>query len=109
MFGFENQCSRNVPHNQPKYPSLQKTHHVLVELACHFGEIACLSMHVPKHPDDRSCQLVVQDDTDLWLFTMVLKRVGAVNLGWGIDWPVNPQIKLARARLHLPTDKQPMI
>ena len=59
-------------------------------------------MHAPNHPHDRACQLVAQDDTDLWLFTMLLKQVCVVNLDLGIDWPVNPQIKLTRARLHLP-------
>ena len=66
-------------------------------------------MHAPNHPDDRACQLVTQDDTEMLLFTMVLKRVCGVNLDYGIDWPVNPQIKLTRARLHLPADKQSRI
>ena len=75
--------------------------------ACHFGQIACHSMHAPNHPDDRACQLVTQDDTEMLLFTMVLKRVCGVNLDQGIDWPVNPQIKLTTTKWQATSDNTP--
>ena len=31
-------------------------------------------------------------------YLQFLQRVCAVDLDWGIDWPVNPQIKLTRAQ-----------
>ena len=32
-------------------------------------------MHAPNHPDDRAWQLVTQDDTGFWLFTVSAESV----------------------------------
>ena len=77
-----------------------------------FGQVLCGADHVsatiaPNHPDDRACQEVTQSDTELLCFAGVSERLCAVNLDSGIDWPVNPQIKLTAAMWQATADNTP--
>ena len=61
----------------------------------------------PMHSDDRACQEVTQSDKELLCFAGVSERLCAVNLDQGIDWPVNPQIKLTASMVSTRAAIQP--
>ena len=92
---------------QSKMAVLQITHMFLwlLSLSCCLEDM--VQQPWAKHPDGRKCQPVTKYGTDLVCRTLVLVGLCGVNLDWGIDWPVNPQIKLTAAKWQSTADNTP--